>query len=508
MRFRRTRYDITEAAPSTELAPKTPPRAGFEYGIPRGGIDEYNQSIGASTQSDRKTLMTELYDSFISCPWAFAAVNAVARTTTAGGLVTDWNSDTGEGDQEMPDKPPQVLALERLLAFTNPREDIRQLMRGVITDLMVFGDAYIEVVWVGSLPVALYSLDAPTMYPKADEHGEITGYVQVTDFGQRATFTPREVIHISMDAPRSGVFGVSPMLAAQVPITSWMFAAATGKEMFRKGLPATIHVDFPAGMQPGEINRWMAQYAQKNIGPRNIGTPIPTKNGGRITELQHGRTADVETWLDQKRDEILAAMGVPPAMAGVIESGHLGSGTGESQMKTFRVNTCEPIAQLVLEKINYHVVRVGFGISDWYVKFGDVDLRDSKVIEDIRDTRLRNGSWTLNRYRTEIGEPPVDGGNEAVLVDRQNIVMWSDMDAMSKATVGKTAAGAPGAQPAPAAAPTPAPAPGPDDKDTADNAAAGDEGPGASERWARLYRFRLREALANLPADEDLQEAA
>jgi hypothetical protein len=63
-------------------------------------------------------------------------------------------------------------------------------------------------------------------------------------------------------------------------------------------------------------------------------------------------------------------------------------------------------------------------------------------VEVIRDQRLRNGSWTLNRYRAEIGEPPVDGGDDAVLVDRQNLVLWQDMAAMSKAMVaGK---GAPG----------------------------------------------------------------
>lgn len=505
----RSRYDITEATPAAGSAPQTPERSGFEYGIAPGGLNEYSQGIGASTQTDRKSLMTELYDCYISCPWAFSAVNAVARTITAGGLVTDWNSDSGEGDQEMPAKPAQVLALERLLAFTNPREDIRQLMRGVITDLMVFGDAFIEVVWVGNLPVSMYSLDAPSMFPIADEHGTITGYVQVTDFGQRATFEPREVIHISMDAPRSGVFGVSPMLAAQVPITSWMFAAATGKEMFRKGLPPTIHADFPAGMQPAEMNRWLGQYAQRNIGPRNIGYPIPTKGGGRITELQHSRIADVETYLDQKRDEILAAMGVPPMMATVVESGHLGSGTGESQQKMFRVNTCEPIAQLVLEKINYHIVRIGFGITDWFVKFGDVDLRDSKVIEDIRDVRLRNGSWTLNRYRTEIGEPPVDGGNDAVLVDRQNIVMWADMPLMSKAMIAGKGAPAVAAGEAPPggeqllAPPPPSPSADTGEEPLADPTGA-NQGPGATERYVHQYRKRLRKALADLP---ELQEA-
>lgn len=485
----RHRYDVTEAARALTQE-QTPERSGYEYGIAPGGLNEYNQGVGASTQSDRRSLMTELYDCYISCPWAFAAVNAVARTITAGGLVTDWDSDSGEGNQEMPDKPPEVLALERLLDFTNPREDIRQLMRGVITDLMVFGDAFIEVVWVGNLPVSLYSLDAPSMFPIADEHGTISGYVQVTDYGQRATFEPREVIHISMDAPRSGVFGVSPLLAAQVPITAWMFAAATGKEMVRKGLPASLHIDFPAGMQPAEINRWLAQYAQRNIGPRNIGYPIPTKNGAHVTELQHSRLADIETYLDQKRDEILAALGVPPAKATVIESGHLGAGTGESQDKTFRVNTCQPIAELVLEKINFHIVRHGFGITNWHVKFADIDMRDSKTIEDIRDTRLRNGSWTLNRYRTEIGEPPVDGGDDAVLVDRQNIVMWADMDAMSKAMVAsKNTAAPPGLVPSITAEDPVVPVP--------------DAPAPATEGYGRLYRMRLREALASLPGMKD-----
>lgn len=496
----RVRYDegapVTEAAPETG-APANVQRVGFEYGISPAGLNEYNQGIGGSTQTDRRSLLQELYESYISCPWAWAGVNAIARTITAGGLVTDWDSDSGEGDQE-PSKPANVRALERLFAFTNPREDIRQLMRGAITDLLVFGDAYIEVVWMGSQPVALYSLDAPSMYPIADEHGDITKYVQVTDFGQRAEFKPNEVIHISMDAPRSGIFGVAPMQAARLAITAWLHAAATGKEMFRKGLPPALHIDFPAGMQPAEINRWMAQYAQRNVGARNIGTPVPTKNGALVKELQAGKVADVESFLDQKRDEILATLGVPPAMASVIESGNLGSGTGESQRKMFLTNTCQPIAELVLEKINFAIVRQGFRISGWHVKFRDVDMRDSKTIEDIRDTRLRNGSWLLNRYRADIGEPPVDGGDKAVLIDRQNMVLWEDIEQMSKASVAAKGA------PAVVAGETP-PNGEPLGANPSGQIQPDDEGPTSesARSWMLGYRRRLREALRDLPQLED-----
>jgi phage portal protein BeeE len=428
---------LVEARPTatTDDGPRAVARTGYEYGIPHGGINEVNAGIGQAGQADRRSQLNQQYEAFLTCPWAWAAVNAIARTITGGGLVFDWDQDDGEGDQEQPEKPAEVLAAERLFRYVNPREDIRQLLRGVIADLLVFGDAFIEVVWLGNIPVALFSLDAPSMFPVADEHGTILSYVQVTELGQRADFETREIIHISLDAPRSGIFGVSPTQAALLPITSWLFASATLKEIYRKGDPPIVHADLPQSYSQPEINRWQARYKTENLGPKNIGTPLTTKGGGTITELQQSRIENLLHALDQKRDEILSTYGVPPAEAGVIESGNIGGGTGESQRKSFLVNTCNPIAALVLEKLEYALVKKGFGVTGWHLKFDEVDMRDSKLIEDIRDMRLRNGSWTLDRYRAEIGEPPVEGGANAVLVDRQNLVLWRDMEVYSTAGV-------------------------------------------------------------------------
>ncbi|HET9893680.1 MAG TPA: phage portal protein [Streptosporangiaceae bacterium] len=410
-------------------------RQGYAYGIPQGGLDENQIGIGTATGTDRQTLMQELYEAYLTCPWAWASVQAIARTITAGGLITDWDGDDGDGDKEVPDKPADVVALEALLDFVNPSQNIRQLLRNFIADLLVFGDAYLEVVWIGSRPVALYNQDSPTTTPVADEHGNVTGFVQVNDYGQKVPFDPRDIIHVSLDSARPGVLGVSPMQAARLPVTTWLMAAATGKEAFKKGLPPNIHADFPAATAKEEISRWRDQYFTKNIGAKNLGAPITTKGNATVKELQTGKIADVKTGKDQARDEILSIFGVPPAEAGVIESGNLGGGTGDSQHRTFEVNTCGPIAELVAEALTFHLAVVAFGISDWLLKFGEVDYRDSQVVEEIRDMRLRNGAWTLNKYRAEIGEPPVEGGDDAVLVDRQNLVLWTDLKAMSAATV-------------------------------------------------------------------------
>lgn len=490
------REEITEAkpVPAPGVPAQTPERAGWINDIPSGGLNEYQAGIGASTQTDRRSLLRELWEAYLSCPWAWACVTATSRTITAGGLATEWDGDDDEGDKEAPDKPAEVLALEALLAYCNPTQDIRQLLRNVVADLEVFADAFLEVVWWAGIPVALYNLDCPTTTPIADAHGTVTGYVQVTDTGLRAEFKPEEVIHISLDSARPGVFGVSPTQAAQLSITAWIFAAACGKEMFKKGLPANVHVDLPQSMSEPEARKWRDKFKSGILGIKNIGTPIETKGGGKVTELQHGKIDDVIKGKNQSRDEIVASYGVPPAKAGIIESGNLGGGTGEAQDRTYRIDKCGPIAQLILEKLQFHIAVQGFKVKGWHLKFPALDYQDSEIIERIRDTRLRNGSWTLNRYRGEIGEPPVDGGDDAVLVDRQNLVLWSDMAAMSKAMIANRDAPAVAAGEAPPGGGQFGPAQQQD----------GQEPPAESLRVTQLaaYRQRLREALEHMPVTE------
>lgn len=491
--FRRSRATAPGAGDGfTQL----PARTGYIPGVAQGGINENTQAVGASTGTDRRSLMQDLNDAYLTCPWAWTCVQAIARTITAGGLVTDWDADDGEGDQEEPEKPSAVVALERFYAFCNPTQDARQLLRNVVSDLLVFGDAMLEVCWSGPTPVALYNQDVATTYPVADEHGVISKYVQVTDFGQRAEFEPREIIHISLDSARPGVFGVSPTQAMLGPIASWLFAHGTAKEMLRKGLPPTLHADLPASKAPGEVEKWRNQAAVQNLGSRNIGNPWVTQGGGALTELQAGKLADVLAAKSDSRDEIVAGYGVPPAEANIIESGNLGGGTGDSQHRTFVLNTCSPIAEIILEKLNFHIAVQGFGVQGWHSKFGEVDYRDSLTVEQIRDIRLRNGSWTRNRYAADIDEPPVEGGDDAFIVNRQEMVLYRDLSAISAAQVAKATA----PPPVPGALPARQPGTGEDP--------AGDEPDGPAEAFRDAYHARFREALARYRVIAEEEDAA
>ena len=188
-------------------------------------------------------------------------------------------------------------------------------------------------------------------------------------------------------------------------------------------------------LSENERKKLQQQYSIRNLGARNIGNLFETKGGAVVRELGVNQVDKWQNVLQQSRDEILSGYGVPPSKVGVIEAGNLGGGTGTAQDKTFRVNTCGPIQEIVLEKFTFTLLNQCFGVTDWAIRFGVVDWRDDEVIEVIRDQRIRNGSWTLNRARSDIGEPPVPGGDDAILVDRQNMVLWDDLNDLSKANL-------------------------------------------------------------------------
>lgn len=505
--FGRTRTQ--ESAPVTEALDAPTPaqvrRVGYEYGLP---LNVQNTSSMTSASSERQQVLAQLHQAYMACNWVSASIDLIARTVTAGGIQivaeADENGDT-------PEDTPQVTRLRRLMRFCNPREDMVQLLRNVATDLMLFGDAYLEIVSLLGEPVALYTLDATTMTVISDQHGEVSGYIQDVDGVRTARFDAGQVIHISLDAPRGGLYGVSPAQKCLLPITSWLFWAATLKECGRRGDPPRVHVDLQH-FQDTDVQRWREQYRVYNLGPKAVGEPLLT-TGGAIVQVLDGRK--VTDYLDadrQLRDQIISTFGVPPAKLGIIETGNLGSGSGEAQDKTFRVNTIIPVANLILEKLNFHLLQEGFGITDWHLEFNEIDYRDSLIVEEIREKRLNSGAYTINRWRAEIGEPPVEGGDDAILMDRQGPVFWTDIAAFSKAMIAFRTApltvagvngyvpGVPDAELDPTPNPTapvpnsPAQPPDPEDKPGLSKDAT--QGQPPEELWDDLYRKLLDEALA------------
>lgn len=453
------RREITEAVPAQSIRNTPVARQGFLGDIPRGGSTEWNQGyaqIGGAT--DRRTLMEQMQQLYTNCPWAYACVNAVARFSTAGGMSIEPDDESNERKETIK-LSPQAQKAQDLFDFVNPGQNFRQLMRKIFIDLEIYGDSFIEVVWALGEPIALYSLPCPDMLVISDEHGDVSAYVQHTETDRRAEFAPHEVIHIKYDTPRDGLYGLGPTEASVHAITTWLFAEGLLKSVMEKGNPPNIGLIWDDELADNEVKKRSQKYRSQNMGPKNIGEPVNLPGLTGIHEFHANAIAEYMATKTQSRDEICGTYGVPPAIATIIESGSLGGGTGTSQFKNFKVNTCGPIQELVLEAFTFSILEQGFGATDFKCTFGEVDWRDDEVIENISHLRITDGRWTINRGRDEIGEPPVDGGDDAVIIQTRDVVLVKDLAAMSEAAVEKAEGPAinPLAMTVPAIGDTPAP---------------------------------------------------
>lgn len=431
MRLPFRRSAVTE---TTDAARAQPPleRKGFDPDIPEGGTTADQSS--ASQALSRREDVDDLYACYMGCAPVSTGIDAIARTITAGGLELVPDDESPEKLVKAATKlSPQAQAVSDLIAYVNPDQDIVQLLRNAIVDLLVTGDAFLELTWRYGVPAAIWNLDSATTVPIADPHGTITGYVQTVGPGRVANFEPREVVHIKFDAPRGGVFGTSPVRKAMAPILTWIWAASLLKATMKKGNPPRLVLDFPVTEDAGSIKRFRQQFAPRHLGPENLGIPVTTKGKVGVTELKASAIAEYLTTLQDMRDVILSELGVPGRKVGVSEPGSLGGeGVEVGQDRTYKIDTCRPTGALVLEKLNFALLGA-FGVKGFKLHWGEQDERNDIEEEDIRDNRLRNGSWTLNRYRADIGEPPVEGGDEPVIIDRTNLVAWRDIPALVKA---------------------------------------------------------------------------
>ena len=107
------------------------------------------------------------------------------------------------------------------------------------------------------------------------------------------------------------------------------------------------------------------------------------------------------------RDITLSIYGVTPAEAGIIESGNLGGGTGQSQKETVKANLSGWV-KLFEGAHNKVFGRSGF---EELFEFKEMDLEDKEKRAIIEDKKLRNGSTFVNEVRAGYGLDPVEWGN-------------------------------------------------------------------------------------------------
>lgn len=413
--------NISEAAFTRRMAKKQQQAATSGPQNLSMAWDDTSLGVG-STQTrdgllDEKERKDTYYKVFLGNQWVSGCVNVIAKRITSGG----WECvevEQGNGD------PNNKKRIQDLLRFENIEEDFLQFLRSIATDILVFGEAYCELVWQNGEVIGLYMIDAVSMTTHFDKHGTVIKYTQSLERStQTVDFEPDQIIRWWLPDPRAKKKALSFIEHLKDPVYLEQSMITWVEKFFKQGARPNFSVELGPDTGVEDAQRYVKFFKENYTGIQNSHVPPVMYGGGKIQECGNGTIdIDFDKGQDKQRDRVLAVYGVPPAELNIIESGNIGGGTGESQNKAFMYNTVIPIEQTILEKFNYRVIQKGLGIHDWKINTIHADYRSDVDVVTIQDKQVRNGTKTINEVRRSGGSSDVVGGDEAVIIAGKDVV--------------------------------------------------------------------------------------
>lgn len=439
---------------------------------------------GMLSDQDRKDT---LYKAYLNSVWISACVDVISKRITSGGYTIEY---CGANETPTPEEEAQKEQLQAFIEFTNDDEDFLQLVRTIVADILIYGECFVEIVKQNGIPYSLHKIDCITMNYTLDPHGNIVKFIQnLYHSTETIEFAPDEVMRFWLPSPNANKIALSPIerimgsIDADVHMSDWV------RSFFRKGARPNFWIKFDGPKE--EADRFVAWLRENYTGMANAHVPLILYDGAELYEIGKG-SVDIDFLKGRELmcKEILAGYQVPPALVGLIESGNIGGGTGESQEKSFLRNSCDPMRAMVMGQVNYRIVQKGFGITCWRIGTRYADYREEGSVSIIRDRDIRNGSLNINEVRRDMNRPQIDGGDVNVIVTTREIQPLDRLDdlseeqaAQAQATTAHVQAQATLAQaqadklkePPPEPTPPPVPAPVPPAGPTPDDQAASQE---------------------------------
>lgn len=121
---------------------------------------------------------------------------------------------------------------------------------------------------------------------------------------------------------------------------------------------------------------------------------------------------------EANRDEVLSANGVPPLRAFINSPGSFGRDQSRELNKIYKESTIDPLQEMIEGVINWHVIRQGFSIEGWNLRFLDLAFEDrdlvSLIIERLEKTKIASKN-EIRRVASSVvpgGLAPIDGGDD------------------------------------------------------------------------------------------------
>lgn len=352
-----------------------------------------------ATQANKDTGDLHTYYEAFNNVYVKSCIKAYARYSLINGYSINSKDESRE--------PDAIKANYLYNLFNDPAGKLKDdtfatLNSKIWTSWKLTGDCFIEVnheEGYGNIPVGFKHIPTELVC-----HYEDTNQWGLRNTGYR--YEPDEIIHIYEPRPQAEnyLWGISEIDSIGLSIALEYAGLKHNREILDNG-----------GMDPMGIlsfdketsNATMQAFANRLKQENNKKGLLAVKGANYQSAGNTNRDLDFLNLLNYSRDRILIGFQVPPAIVGVIETASLGSGTGDSQEKSFN-NTLSGECKTVENAFNKVLGRSGF---NEIFEYNHMDLENKLTRAQIEDYQIKSNVKTVNEVRASYGLPPVDWGD-------------------------------------------------------------------------------------------------
>lgn len=332
----------------------------------------------------------------------------------------------------------RIDKLTELFNNPNPQDTWREFIDKVMEDLLVLDTSCIEKTRFPEGELAqLYYVDAATIRPVFDEfgnqdipiklktlNGEETlpvSYLQIfnnsmyggPESGDIVAAWPKKDFICFHMHPQGAMerfgYGLSPIESVLQVVNNLLNSDNYNGSYFDEGSFPPIIMQLAGNIQQRDLEAYREYMYSELAG--NFHRPAIMAGGGelKIHNLKDSSNRDMQfmeytNWLAKL---MCAAFGLSPQDIGLTDSVG-GKNVAEEQADLSNQKGYSSCLHLIEEIINNQIILKDFGFKDLQFKFVLDDSTDPEVQTKIHDTKLKNGTITINEVREEEGKIPFE----------------------------------------------------------------------------------------------------
>ena len=240
----------------------------------------------------------------------------------------------------------------------NNELDFDKVMKNIVWQLIVYGDAYMEVKWNESKTkvMELTARDTMDMVINYDKHGEIENYVEKVEGKSEKdwiTYTPLEIIPFHLYQIGSQIYSRNPFKAIARDFSTGIAARDYVHGIFTNLSPRTIY--FLKNANDKQRKDFIQNLIIAKRKPEMDIIAQGEEFDAKVSSLEFTGLIDILNW-NQKR--ILKITRVPPHWDGMLDGANRGIGENimipfESKIKTIQHELASQTNKELMPKLNY-----------------------------------------------------------------------------------------------------------------------------------------------------------